>query len=954
MKISLIPLALALTLALTAVSLSSVHAENVRDRSFDSGWRFLRGDALGAEKAAFNDSKWRALDLPHDWSIEDLPPKKPALELEAVTGEWHFQPGDNLDWKARDLDDSQWQSVRLPNSWEKHSQLRADNAYGWFRRRIAIPANYRGKGFELLLGSIDDVDEVWLNGERIGGTGSFPPNFRTAWDVTRRYPIPPALVRGDGSDVLAVRVFDGSGDGGIYAAGTKSGRIGPFDPSESEGHDKTGHVLGGVGWYRKHFQVPPTGKCVSVRFDGVYRNADVWINGHLLGNHPYGYTSFEFDLTPYLKQKDNVLAVRVRNDGVNSRWYSGSGIYRHTWLTITQPIHVPTEGLYVTTPQVSPERALVQIASEVQNRDGQAAEVLVRTRVRSATGNVVGTSEGKLRLSPRETRSLRLSIAVRSPRMWSPDAPHLYSAEVEVISAGKTTDLVSTRFGIRKIDLDAKQGFRLNGKMLKLKGGCIHHDNGPLGSVAIDRAEERKVELLKANGFNAIRSSHNPPSTALLDACDRLGMLVIDEAFDQWNNPKNSQDYHLHFKDWYKRDIASMVRRDRNHPSVIFWSIGNEISEQFQAEATARSLREAVLSHDSTRPITAAICSDWGNVSRNWDTLSDPAFLHLDVAGYNYLPDKFESDHARHPERVMMTTESYPRAFFDYWSLVEKHPYVIGDFTWTAMDYFGESGIGHSVLSNEPDSFMMSWPWFNAWCGDLDVCGFKKPQSFYRDVVWRRSPIEMVVHAPIPSGLTENISGWGWPNESRIWNWSGHEGTLLQVAVYSRCERVRLELNGKIIEEKPVSAETKLTARFDVPYTPGKLVAYGLTGGKVVARTVLKTSGMPKRLRLTADRTTIRANRNDLSYVTVEVVDADGQRVPNAEIPIHFLVGGVGELAAQGSGSPNAPASFRVPVRTSFQGRCLAILRPKGGAGSITLRAEASGLGSATITVQTR
>ena len=810
-----------LTVALTVQSSASLFDGNSRDLSFDCDWRFLRADASGAENPAFDDSNWRKLDVPHDWSIEDLPPRENSV-----------------------------------------------------------------------------------------------PEFNS--------------------------------QGGIVDAGMKSVRIGPFDPSESEGGDKTGYVVGGVGWYRKHFTLDETNKLVAVRFDGVYMNADVWINGHLLGNHPCGYTSFEFDLTPYLKPEENVLAMHVRNEGKNSRWYSGSGIYRHTWLTITEPIHVPTWGVFVTTPEVSKDKALVK----VRNASNSETDVLVRARVLNATGEVVNT-EGKLHLPSNETRSIEQSIEVRSPKLWSPDSPDLYSAEVEVVVAGKTADVVSTHFGIRKIEVDAGRGFRLNGEMLKLKGGCIHHDNGPLGAAAIDRAEERRVELMKANGFNAIRSTHNPPSTAFLDACDRLGMLVIDEAFDQWNEAKigNEQDYHLYFKDWYARDIASMVRCDRNHPSVIMWSIGNEIPEQFRAEATAKSLREAVLSHDSTRPITAAICTDWGKVIKNWDKLSDPAFPHLDVAGYNYLPDKYESDHARHPERVMYGSESYPKDFFDYWSLVEKHPYVIGDFVWTAMDYFGEAGIGHSVLSNEKDSFFMSWPWFNAWCGDWDVCGFKKPQSFYRDVVWRRSQIEMAVHSPISPGLTEIVSKWGWPDESQSWNWPGQERKPLQVSVYSRCDTVRLELNGKVIGEKPVSAETKLTARFDVPYAPGELRALGLISGKVIAQTTLKTSGTPKQLKLSADRVSIRADRNDLSYVTVEVVDANGQRVPNAEIPVRFSVSGVGELAGQASGTPNHPASFRAPERKTFQGRCLAILRPLGTPGTIKLQAEADGLTAAEIAV---
>lgn len=949
------------TLVAAALNLGTAEAvaAESRDRSIDTGWRFLRADAPGAEAPAFDDSAWRTLDVPHDWSIEDLPPREASgPELSVVTGQWRFQKGDDSAWKAPGFDDSQWSLVMLPDTWERHSNYTADDVYGWFRRRIEIPAGIKGKDFDLLLGCIDDVDEAWLNGERLGGTGSFPPDFQIAWDVQRHYRVPASLVRGDGSDVLAVRVFDRAGNGGIYEAGVEAARVGPFDTAFSRGGPSTGHVVGGTAWYRKHFTLAPAeqGKRVVVRFDGVYMNADFWINGQPLGNHPYGYTGFEFDLNPHLKPagQENVLAVRVCNEGKNSRWYSGSGIYRHTWLTVTDPIHVPTGGVFVTTPEISPGRAVVKLTSEVRNGSGAETALTVRVRVVDFKGREVQTTESPLRLSAGETRAVEQTMEVRSPKLWSPDSPELYRAEIEIAAAGKTLDTTSTRFGIRKIEVDAANGFRINGQMLKLKGGCMHHDNGPLGSATIDRAEERRVELMKANGFNAIRTSHNPPSPAFLDACDRLGVLVIDEAFDCWEVGKNGQDYSVYFKDWAERDIASMVRRDRNHPSVIMWSIGNEIPEQFRAEAIAKMLREAVLSHDPTRPVTQAICSDWANVIRNWDQLSDPAFLHLDVAGYNYLPDKYESDHARHPQRVMYGSESYPKDFFDYWTLVEKHPYIIGDFVWTSMDYFGESGIGHTTLSNEKDTFLKPWPWYNGWCGDIDVCGFKKPQSYYRDVVWRRSQIEMAVHTPLPEGVTELVSSWGWPDEVRSWNWPGQEGKSLQVAVYSRCDTVRLELNGKVIGEKPVSAETKLTAKFDVSYQPGELRATGLINGKAVANTTLKTTGPSKRLRLSADRSAIRADRNDLSYISVEIVDGQGALVPDAATPVRFTVTGAGELAATGSAAPNDAVSFRAPRRTTHQGRCIAILRPKGDAGKITLIAEADGLQAATIVIQAR
>jgi len=566
---------------------SAVYDENgqnskivFEDRVFDSDWRFLRADAPGAERPEFDDSGWRILDVPHDWSIEDLPPlETTAPEYPAASGLWRFHKGDHADWKNAELDDSDWQQVTLPDTWEHHSDYTQENVYGWYRRQLDIPELCKGVDFDLLLGRIDDVDEVWLNGQRLGGTGAFPPDYRTAWNVERRYRVPASLVRGDGSDILAVRVFDGNGNGGIYAAGAKTTRIGPFDTSQSASGHFTGYTVGGIGWYRKHFTVTEAGKRTGVWFDGVYMNAELWINGHRLGEHPHGYTSFEFDLTPYLNPpgQDNVLAVRVRNEGRNSRWYSGSGIYRHVWLTINEPIHIPTWGVFVTTPEVSQDKAVVKIACEVVNTESRENDAKVRVRLRDNQGKSVGSAEWSVHLPVNQRCMAQQTIEVIEPKLWSPDSPSLYAAEVEIVVAAKIMDAASTRFGIRKIEVDALRGFRLNGQELKLRGGCLHHDNGPLGSAAIDRAEERRVELMKANGYNAVRTSHNPPSSAFLDACDRLGMLVIDEAFDQWNEMKegNQQDYHRFFRDWSERDIASMVRRDRNHPSVIMWSIGN-------------------------------------------------------------------------------------------------------------------------------------------------------------------------------------------------------------------------------------------------------------------------------------------------------------------------------------------------------------------------------------------
>jgi beta-galactosidase len=469
----------------------------------------------------------------------------------------------------------------------------------------------------------------------------------------------------------------------------------------------------------------------------------------------------------------------------------------------------------------------------------------------------------------------------------------------------KVIDHVVTNFGVRSINITADKGFLFNGKPVELKGGCVHHDNGPLGAATIDRAEERKVELLKQFGYNAVRTSHNPPSMQFLDACDRLGLIVIDEAFDQWQRHKNPDDYGLYFDTCWQRDIDAMVLGDRNHPSVIFWSIGNEINERADSSGLRieKMLRDEVKRLDNTRPVTEAICFFWDHPKYKWDTTA-AAYALLDVGGYNYQLKEYESDHAKYPQRVMMGTESFPLQAFENWQMVEQHPYVIGDFVWTAMDYLGETGIGHT----EPDKlskFAMEYPWFNAWCGDIDLIGGKKPQSYYRDVIWNKSKLEMLVHAPIPEGHTEAVSYWGWQDESAAYTFPGAEGNPLQVHVYTKYDSVRLVLNGKTIAVQNASDQTKLTATFNINYEPGELKAIGLQNGKAVDSVVLKTVGKPAGIRLVADRKNIHANPNDLAYVTAEIIDANGNVVPNAELLLHFSVSGNGKIIATGNANPS-------------------------------------------------
>jgi beta-galactosidase len=740
---------------------------------------------------------------------------------------------------------------------------------------------------------------------------------------------------------------------------TEGGIVGPFNRA-SPGFTQTGFTMGGTGWYRKKFK---TGKAekngqVVIYFDGVFMNSDVWLNGHHLGNHPYGYSPFFYDLTPFLKPADqeNILAVRVRNEGRNSRWYSGSGIYRDVWLTSTGPVHIVPWGVSVTTPEVSGMKASINLKSTINNQQSIRRNVNLVTTILSPDGKTVGKAQRNLILDAGAFKTEEQSISLANPALWSVETPRLYKAVTEIKDGSKVLERIETPFGIRSLSFSADKGFLLNGKRVLLKGGCIHHDNGPLGSAAIGRAEERKIEILKRNGFNAIRLSHNPPSTQLLNACDRLGMLVIDEAFDMWEKPKNTNDYHQFFNDWWQRDLHAMILRDRNHPSIIIWSIGNEIQERVDSSGLriAKQLADEVHKIDATRPVTEALCEYYeaSNKDKQW-SMTSPAFALLDISGYNYLWRLYAKDHQQFPNRIIVGTETFPKEALDNWNMAEKNPYVLGDFVWTAMDYMGEAGIGNAFYDTKARKRFTGWPWYNAWCGDIDLIGEKKPQSYYRDVVWHNRPIAMAVHEPIPAGMVESISSWGWPQERQSWTWAGAEGKPLQVRVFSRAPMVRLKLNNKIVGEQRI-ADTSITAVFEVPYEPGTLKAVNVENGKETAGFELKTAGMAKRIHLTADRVRIKASRSDLSYVIVEVVDENNLVVPDAEVPIHFSVEGAGELVALGNANPKNVASFHNGERQTFNGKCLAIIRPKGNAGVIKLNATSKGLGTVQITIISR
>ena len=710
----------------------------------------------------------------------------------------------------------------------------------------------------------------------------------------------------------------------------------------------------GRGFYRTTLTVPEEwrGKQVMVEFEGVYMNAEVWLNENLVARHPYGYTSFLVDLTPYLKfGTENVLRVTVDNAAqTNSRWYSGSGIYRPVWLYVTEQVHIDHWGVSVTTPEITAKAATVRVKTEVVNQTDEVQSVSVHSAIYAPDNSLHTHMEARGTIAAGAKMAFSRDLIVQDPQLWSPAAPRLYRVETRVKIGDNTVDTQTTLFGIRTISFDAHRGFLLNGQPLKLKGGCVHHDNGILGAASYSRAEERKVAIHKASGYNAIRTAHNPPSPAFLEACDRLGMLVMDEAFDCWKLGKNPYDYHTAFEDWWQRDLESMVRRDRNHPSIILWSIGNEVGERdgrSGGAAVALMLAEEVRRLDYTRPVTSAICGVWDK-NRTWED-TDAVFAALDVGGYNYQWKQYVPDHERYPERVMVGCESTAMEAFESWNSVLDLDYVIGDFVWTSLDYLGESGIGRVTFDPSTSKGLGNYPWHQANCGDLDLCGYKRPQSYYRDILWGTgNPLYIAVHTPLPAEKTPVLTYWGWPDVHPSWTWTGCEGQVMKVDVYSACEQVELLLNGQSLGRKPATKAERHIAAFEVPYTPGELKAVGYTNNEKSAEQVLCTVDTPTGIRLTPEITRLKAS-DDLCYVQVEIVDENGRMHPAADRPVFFSIKGPGSLIALGSADPLSSEPYQGHSRTTFEGRCLVIVKTNGQPGDIILRAQADGLDGADV-----
>jgi len=754
-----------------------------------------------------------------------------------------------------------------------------------------------------------------------------------------------------------------------------------------------GYFPGGHFEYAKTFDVPDEyrDKVVTIEFEGVYRDAMVFINGEFAGQRPNGYAGFTVAADPYLTYgQPNSITVEARSHR-DTRWYTGAGIYRDVHLIVADPVHVTLDGVRVTTADIDADRAVVAVATTVQNETRHTRTVRVDTRVLDPHGAVVASGSAPVTLLPGAVAVSRVRLAVTSPSLWSPDAPARYEVDTAVVDGAEVLDRETSRFGIRRLQLDPVHGLRINGRPVNLRGACIHHDNGPLGAATIARAEHRRVEILKAAGFNAIRSAHNPVSRALLDACDRVGMLVMDELTDVWTEAKAPFDYTLSFPQWWERDVEAMVAKDFNHPSVIMYSIGNEIFETGTpiGSTWGRALAEKLRSLDDTRFVTNGIngtlavmdrTASTGEVGEHVDVntmianmgamfgrisasdqvteATEESAAVLDVVGFNYGDSRYEPDAIRFPNRVIVGSETFAGHVGELWRLVRANPHVIGDFTWTGWDYLGEAGIGRVDYTDDEDyvatGVEAGYPWLIAWCGDIDITGHRRPISYYREIVYglRDTPY-IAVHRPQFHGRPTAQTPWSWTDSVSSWSWDVPVGAPATVDVYSNAEEVELVLNGRSIDRVRVGTETAFLARFETTYEPGELVAVSYLAGREQARAVLRTADDAVRLVATCDRDAIDADDTDLAYVTVALRDDDGTLATHRDRPVTVQVSGPGVLAGLGSARPRTQEPFGGSRCTTFDGRALAIVRPTG-PGEITVHVDADGCEPVTSTILAR
>ena len=723
-----------------------------------------------------------------------------------------------------------------------------------------------------------------------------------------------------------------------------------------------GALPGGVAWYRKSFQLTDAdkGAQIYIDFDGVFQNSEVWINGQYLGKRPYGYSSFRYDLTSYLNfgELENIISVRVDNLlQPNSRWYTGAGIYRNVWIVKTGKTHVAHWGTFVTTPEVSEEKAIVEIQIDVDNLALNIQSIQVKTEIFDSGNNPL--ADKTITVNASESRvSVLQSFEINNPQLWSVDSPALYSAKTTVFADGKVSDTYETVFGIRYFNFDSEKGFFLNGKPLKIFGANQHHDLGALGAAVNSRAIERQLEILKEMGCNAIRTAHNPPAPELLDLCDKMGFLVVDEAFDMWAKKKNDFDYHMFWDEWHERDLADLILRDRNHPSIISWSIGNEIPEQFDSTGTriAKELVDIVKKYDATRYVTCGLTEQ--NPELNFIYQSKA----LDLISFNYKHLEYLNFPENFPGEKMVASENmsafstrghydmpsdevriWPPAYQapfdgnddftcssydnvhaywgatheDTWNVISSNDFISGMFIWSGFDYLGE-----------PDPYL--WPARSSYLGIIDLCGFPKDMYYMYQSLWTDKPVLHVFP---------------------YWNWT--EGQEVDIwAFYNNADEVELFLNGESLGTKS-KPEGSYHVMWRIKFLPGTLKAVSRKNGEVVLEREIHTAGAAAKIELTADRETIQADGKDLTFITVKITDENGIMVPDADNLVNFDVQGEGTIVGVDNGYQASMESFKAPFRKAYNGMCLLIVQSTENAGTIVITANSDAIESDKITINT-
>ena len=770
----------------------------------------------------------------------------------------------------------------------------------------------------------------------------------------------------------------------------------------------TGYYPGNVYTYTKSFEVPVDWKEkeVFLEFDGVYNNAMVYINDDLAVQRPYGYSQFSVRTNDFLKYGQMNEIKVIANTGMekNSRWYTGGGIYRNVKLYVANPLHVGLKGLRITTPEIDSDYAQVMVDVSIKNADRNRQTATVVFEIVDTEGQVVNCEKVKCTAYADETVHLRRRLDINNPKLWSCETPYLYQCILRMEQEGTVVDEAASTFGVRKLQLDVKHGLRINGILTNLRGACIHHDNGVIGAVSLARAEERKIRQLKEVGFNCIRSSHNPASPALLEVCDKYGMLVMDETFDIWTHTKCDNDYANHFTEWWERDIEAMVEKDYNHPCVILYSVGNEIDEAGSSRGAYlnRKLVDKIRSMDDTRYITNGINGmsiimdqldeiipqiiekvneqkteedsqgdDAGSnrlnnlISFAGGVTGDMLFSHpligerteeiygtMDIAGMNYMTSRYELDHATYPNRIILGTETFPADIARLWSLVKKHLHVIGDMTWTGYDYLGEAGCGIFRYDGS-ENFGAKWPARAAYIGDINLIGNRRPISFFREIVYglRKEPY-IAVERLERYGQEVTKTPWMLYDDIESWTWPGYEGKPAIVRVFSASEEVELFLNGKSFGRKKTAEVADFTAEFEINYEPGNLLVVGFTNNLEDGRMELKSASDHLQLHAEVDRAAIAADGADLSYVTISLVDEAGIINPAVTRAITVSVEGAGALQGYGSANPESEGNYFDTTWDTFEGRVLAVIRSTNTPGEILVRISSEGLKGIEVKIQ--